>query len=114
MGYAMGKLGIRNILIDAVAGMGAEQASFVSTRDAVLAVSFTPYASETVSLTNAARARGAKIVSITDSVFSPIASPADVLIEIVEANFEGFRSMTATLALAMSLAVAVAGRRREG
>jgi hypothetical protein len=37
-----------------------------------------------------------------------------VLIEIVEANFEGFRSMTATLALAMSLAVAVASRRREG
>ena len=93
--------------------MGAEQASFVSARDAVLAVSFTPYASETVTLTNAARARGAKIVSITDSVFSPIASPADVLIEIVEANFEGFRSMTATLALAMSLSVAVAGRRRE-
>jgi DNA-binding MurR/RpiR family transcriptional regulator len=113
MGYAMGKLGIRNILVDAVAGMGAEQASFVSARDAVLAVSFTPYASETVTLTNAARARGAKIVSITDSVFSPIASPADVLIEIVEANFEGFRSMTATLALAMSLSVAVAGRRRE-
>ena len=96
MGYAMGKLGIRNILIDAVAGMGAEQASFITARDAVLAVSFTPYASETVALTNAARARGAKIVSITDSVFSPIASPADVLIEIVEANFEGFRSMTAT------------------
>jgi DNA-binding MurR/RpiR family transcriptional regulator len=114
MSYAMGKLGIRNILIDAVAGMGAEQAGFVSPRDAVLAVSFTPYASETVALTNAAGVRGAKIVSITDSVFSPIASPADVLIEIVEANFEGFRSMTATLALAMSLAVAVAGRRREG
>src|SRR3954447_17146702 len=44
MGYAMGKLGIRNILIDAVAGMGAEQAGFVTPRDAVLAVSFTPYA----------------------------------------------------------------------
>lgn len=114
LSYAMGKLSIRNILIDAVAGMGAEQAGFVKPRDAVLAVSFTPYASETVTLTNAARSRGAKIVSITDSVFSPIASPADVMLEIVEANFEGFRSMTATMALAMSLAVAVAGRRREG
>ena len=30
MGYAMGKLGIRNILVDAVAGMGAEQASFIT------------------------------------------------------------------------------------
>jgi len=113
LSYAMGKLAIRNVLIDAVAGMGAEQASFITPRDAVLAVSFTPYASETVTLTNAAKARGAKIVSITDSVFSPIASSAEVMLEIVEANFEGFRSMTATMALAMSLAVAVAGRRRE-
>ena len=114
LSYAMGKLGIRNILIDAVAGMGAEQAGFVTARDVVLAVSFTPYASETVTLANAAKARGAKIVSITDSVFSPIASPADIMLEIVEANFEGFRSMTATMALAISLAVAVAGKRREG
>lgn len=114
LAYAMGKLSVRNILIDAVAGMGAEQAGFITPRDAVLAVSFTPYASETVTLTNAARARGARIVSITDSVFSPIAAQAEVMLEIVEANFEGFRSMTATMALAMSLAVAVAGKRREG
>ncbi|MET0942095.1 MAG: MurR/RpiR family transcriptional regulator [Mesorhizobium sp.] len=113
MSYAMGKLGIRNILVDALAGLGAEQASFITQRDVVLATSFTPYASETVTLTNAARARGAKIVSITDSVFSPIAPSADVLLEIVEANFEGFRSMAATLALAMTLTVAVAGRRGE-
>jgi DNA-binding MurR/RpiR family transcriptional regulator len=113
LAYAMGKLSVRNVLIDAVAGMGAEQVGFITQRDAVLAVSFTPYASETVTLTNAARSHGAAIVSITDSVFSPIASQAEVMLEIVEANFEGFRSMTATMALAMSLAVAVAGRRRE-
>lgn len=114
MSYAMGKLGIRNILVDGLAGLGAEQARFITARDAVLSTSFTPYASETVTLTNAAKARDAKIVSITDSVFSPIAPSADVLLEIVEANFEGFRSMAATLALAMTLTVAVAGRRGEG
>lgn len=113
MSYAMGKLGVRNILVDAVAGMGAEQASFISARDAVLAISFAPYASETVALTNSAKSRGARIVTITDSVFSPIASPADVLIEISEANFEGFRSMATTMAIAMTLCVAVAARRGE-
>lgn len=113
MAYAMGKLGIRNILVDGIAGLGAEQTSFISGADAMLAISFTPYASETVTLTNAARARGARIVSITDSVFSPIAPVADVWLEIVEANFEGFRSMAATMALAMTLTVAVAGRRGE-
>jgi DNA-binding MurR/RpiR family transcriptional regulator len=114
MSYAMGKLGVRNILVDAVAGMGAEQASFISAKDAALAVSFTPYASETVALTSRAKARGAKIVTVTDSVFSPIASPADVVVEVSEANFEGFRSMATTMAIAMTLSVAVAARRGEG
>lgn len=113
MSYALGKLSVRNILVDAVAGMGAEQASFITERDAVLSISFTPYASETVTLTNAAKARGAAIVSVTDSVFSPIAPSADVLLEIVEANFEGFRSMAVTMALAMTLTVSVAARRGE-
>jgi DNA-binding MurR/RpiR family transcriptional regulator len=113
MAYAMGKLGIRNLLVDGLAGLGAEQASFISGKDALLAISFTPYASETVALANAAKARGARIVSITDSVFSPIAPIADVWLEVVEANFEGFRSMAATMALAMTLTVAVAGRRAE-
>jgi DNA-binding MurR/RpiR family transcriptional regulator len=113
MSYAMGKLGVRNILVDAVAGMGAEQASFVSRKDAALAISFAPYASETVALTGSVKSRGAKIVTITDSVFSPIAPPADVLIEVSEANFEGFRSMATTMAIAMTLCVAVAARRGE-
>ena len=111
MAYAMGKLGIRNVLVDGLAGLGQEQISFVSERDAVLAISFTPYASETVALTQTARARNAKIVSITDSAFSPIAPVADLWFEIVEANYEGFRSMAATMALAMSLSIAIAGRR---
>jgi DNA-binding MurR/RpiR family transcriptional regulator len=113
MSYAMGKLGVRNILVDAVAGMAAEQAGFISSKDAALSISFTPYASETVALTASARARGAKIVAVTDSVFSPIAAPADVMIEIGEANFEGFRSMATTMAVAMTLCVAVAARRGE-
>ncbi len=111
MAYAMGKLGIRHILVDGIAGLGVEQTSFISARDAMLSVSFTPYSNETVNLTNAARSRGAQIVSLTDSVFSPIAPIADVWLEIVEANFEGFRSMAASLAVAMTLSVAVAGRR---
>jgi DNA-binding MurR/RpiR family transcriptional regulator len=111
MAYAFGKLGIRSILVDGVAGLGSEQTSFIGPRDALLAISFTPYASETVSLATTARSKGAKIVSITDSVFSPIAPIADIWLEVVEANFEGFRPMAATLALAMTLSVAIAAKR---
>jgi DNA-binding MurR/RpiR family transcriptional regulator len=111
MAYAFSKLGIRNILVDGIAGLGSEQTNFISSRDALLAISFTPYASETVALANAARARQAKLISITDSIFSPIAPIADVCLEVVEANFEGFRPMAASMALAMTLSVATATRR---
>ncbi len=113
MAYAMGKLGVRNVLVDGIAGLGAEQIGFIGPSDAVLAISFTPYASETVELVRSAKGRQAKVVSITDSVFSPIAPVADAWLEVVEADFEGFRSMAATMALAMTLTVAVAGRRGE-
>jgi DNA-binding MurR/RpiR family transcriptional regulator len=113
MAYALGKLGIRNILVDGIAGLGSEQTSFITSRDALLAVSFTPYASETVTLATAARSTEAKVISITDSIFSPIAPIADVWLEVVEANFEGFRPMAATMALAMTLSVAIAAKRNE-
>jgi DNA-binding MurR/RpiR family transcriptional regulator len=113
MAYAMGKLGIRNVLVDGIAGLGSEQLGFVTARDAVISISFTPYASETVALTQAARAKAARIVTITDSAFSPIAPVADLWFEVVEANFEGFRSLAVTMALAMSLSVALAQRRAE-
>ena len=114
MAYAFGKLGVRSHLIDAVGGLAAEQLTFATPRDAVLAISFTPYASETVALTQAAQARDVPIVSITDSPFSPLAQIANLWIEVQEANFEGFRSMAATLALAMTLTVAVAEKRQGG
>jgi DNA-binding MurR/RpiR family transcriptional regulator len=113
MAYAFGKLGVRSILVDAVGGLAAEQFGFAGQADAVLAISFTPYASETVSLARAAAARGVPVVSITDSPFSPLAQCAGLWVEVSEANFEGFRSMAATLTLAMTLTVAVAERRER-
>ena len=87
--------------------------TFAGPKDAVLAISFTPYASETVSLTRAASQKGVPVVSVTDSPFSPLAQLAGQWIEISEANFEGFRSMAATLTLAMTLTVAIAERRAK-
>ena len=111
MSYAMSQLAVRNVLVDGLAGMAAEQAGFMAAGDAAVAVSFAPYAGETVALANAAAESGVGLVALTDSVFSPIASGADVMIEVGEANFDGFRSLAATMAIAMALSVAVAGRR---
>ena len=82
--------------------------------DAVLAISFTPYASETVALTASAKARGAQ--DRLDHRFGVLADrlAGRRAARGREANFEGFRSMAATMALAMTLTVAVAARRRRG
>ncbi|MDE2446455.1 MAG: MurR/RpiR family transcriptional regulator, partial [Alphaproteobacteria bacterium] len=111
MSYAFGKLGVRNHLIGAMGGLAAEDVSFASQRDVILAISFTPYASETVKLAQDTAARQVPIISITDSPFSPLAPISKLWFEVQEANFEGFRSMAATLALAMTITVAVAERR---
>jgi DNA-binding MurR/RpiR family transcriptional regulator len=113
MAYAFGKLGVRAILVDAVGGLAAEQIVFATAQDAVLAITFAPYASETVQLAREAAGRGVPVVAITDSPFSPLAQVAEPWIEVSEANFEGFRSMAATLTLAMTLTVAVAERRQQ-
>jgi DNA-binding MurR/RpiR family transcriptional regulator len=113
MSYAFGKLGIKNVLIDAVGGLAAEDVGFATPKDCVLAISFTPYASETVSLAQRAAARRVPVIAITDSPFSPLVSIAGQWFEIQESNYEGFRSMAATLSLAMTLTVAVAERRKS-
>jgi DNA-binding MurR/RpiR family transcriptional regulator len=111
MAYAFGKLGVRHVLIDSLAGMSPEALGFATSRDIVLAVSFTPYANETVTLSAMAASRGIPIIAITDGPFSPLAQRAELWFEVAEANFEGFRSMAASLALAMTLTVAIAERR---
>ncbi len=113
MSYAFGKLGVRNMLIDAVGGLAAEDLSFATAQDCILAISFTPYASETVALAQTAAARNIPLVAITDSPFSPLATISSLWLEIQESNFEGFRSMAATLSLAMTLTVAVAERQKN-
>jgi DNA-binding MurR/RpiR family transcriptional regulator len=113
MAYAFGKLGVRAILVDAVGGLAAEQITSATPKDAVLAISFAPYATETVQLSREARARGVPLVAVTDSPFSPLAQRAEIWIEVGETDFEGFRSMAATLTLAMTLTVAIAERRQK-
>ncbi len=114
LAYAMRRLGLRCALVDQMAGLGPEQVAMVRPADAVLVTSFTPYAPISVDLATAAARRGAKIVAITDSPFSPLVQTATVWLEVVEADHLGFRSLAATLALATTLAVATARRRQDG
>jgi DNA-binding MurR/RpiR family transcriptional regulator len=111
--YAFGKLGIRYQLVDSAPGLDPETLAFATKRDAALAVSFAPYAATTLDHSRALAAAGIPVVAITDSAFSPLAEAASEWFELVEADHAGFRSLAATMALAMTLAVSVAEARRK-
>ncbi|MDX7952339.1 MurR/RpiR family transcriptional regulator [Lichenihabitans sp. Uapishka_5] len=112
LNYVLGKLGVKNVLIGSASGNDPETLSFATAADAAIAVSFTPYSSSTVSFAQRVADGGTPLVVITDSPFSPLLPPATCWFEVVEEDFEGFRPLSATLALSMTLAVGVAERRR--
>jgi DNA-binding MurR/RpiR family transcriptional regulator len=103
--------GIRNVLVDNVGSTAFDQVGCIRAEDAVLAISFSPYNSITPELVAAARERKASIASITDSTFSPLIPMSDAVVEVVESDFAGFRSLAATLAVGMALVRAVVARR---
>ena len=102
---------MRAILIDNVGGLGPDQLARATERDALVAITFSPYSSVTINLAQRAKERKTPIVVITDSALGPLAGLADARFEIVESDFGAFRSLAATFCLAMTLAVAVAERR---
>ena len=103
------------MLHDDVAGLS--QGAALQPGDALLAITFAPYADETLALIRHARARGLSVVCLTDPQAEPATSPltvlADTVLTVTEVDFGAFRSLSATIALALALAVAVATR-REG
>lgn len=114
LAYAFGKLKIRYQLIDSAAGLDPEMLGFATRRDAAIVISFSPYSGATLDHARALAEMGVQVIAITDSAFSPLAQSADQWFEVAEADFSGFRSLAATMALAMTLAVAAAEARRDG
>lgn len=111
LAYAFGKLGVRSSLVDHVAELAPEQIAMASPKDVVLAISFTPYAPTTIELAHAAAGRGIPVIAVTDSAFSPLAPIASVRLDVAEADYGAFRSLAATFALAMTLAVGTAEKK---
>ena len=110
---ALANLGVRNLALDNVGSTAFELLRCASPSDAVLAVSFTPYNSITPELAASAAQRGVPIVSMTDSAFSPLVPVSKAYVEVIEERFSGFKSLSATLAVAMALVLRVEQRRAE-
>ena len=109
LAYVFDKLGVPAVLHDGVAGLGHR--SILQPGDALLAITFAPYSEETLALAAHARDRDLPVVVLTDPAASPLAGLADTILTVTEIDFGAFRSLSAVIALALSLAVAVAARR---
>ncbi|MBB3446553.1 MurR/RpiR family transcriptional regulator [Sinorhizobium sp. B11] len=113
MTYAFSKLNIRHQIVASPNGVDPEMVQFATPRDAAIAASFSPYAADSLIQSQELADRGVPVIAITDSAFSPLAACATHWFEIAEADFAGFRSLSASMALTMALPVAIAERRRK-
>ncbi len=112
MSYAFSQLGVRAILLDSANHTDMEQLKLVGASDSAILCSFAPYAPETVSFAASLVAKNVQFLAITDSALSPLAATATHWLEVAESDFAGFRSLSAGMALATALPVAIADHRR--
>ncbi|NNU45858.1 MurR/RpiR family transcriptional regulator [Rhizobium sp. WYCCWR 11279] len=113
MTYAFSKLNIRHQIVASPNGVDPEMVQFATPKDAAIAASFSPYAADSLNQSQELADRGVPVIAITDSAFSPLAACATHWFEVAEADFAGFRSLSASMALTMALPVAIAERRRK-
>lgn len=116
LAYALPRVGRPAVQLTGLGGAIAEQARAVGKGDLLLAVSFPPYAADTLAVCEQVRAAGARRLALTDTVLSPVARDADLVLQVNDAELQGFRSLTSALCLAQGLAmgIAFAARRRRG
>jgi DNA-binding MurR/RpiR family transcriptional regulator len=105
LAYALQQAGKRAILIDGIAAFGAHQVKAVRPSDLLIAVSFHPYAAETVELVNIASGAKAPVLAITDSAVSPIAKLSRHVLLVREIEVRTFRSIAASMCVAQALLI---------
>ena len=106
--YALQHTDKRIGLVTGMGGMQQGQMRSVRKDDVMIAISFSPYAEETIAVAKLAVERGAKLIAITDSLMSPLAKLAQASLIVQDNSTFGFRSLTSTMSMAQSLFIALA------
>lgn len=103
--YSLLQAGKRVTFIDGIAGLATRQARTMGEGDLLIAVSFQPYAEETIAIVGDVAAQGRAVLAITDSAISPIAQGAKHVLQVRESEVRGFRSLSASICLAQALVI---------
>lgn len=106
--YALNHIDKKVFLISGTGGKFREEMSNVERGDLLLAISYSPYSSNTCELAAGAANRGVSVLSITDSPVSPLATTSQLAFVVHEARVDAFRSLSSSLLLAQVLAIALA------
>jgi DNA-binding MurR/RpiR family transcriptional regulator len=112
LAYALEKMQVPAMLHSAVGKL--ENMHAIRKGDVLLAITFSPYSAETIEMAESAAARGIDVVGITDTIVSPLSKLSRQTLLVSEVDFGAFRSLSATLCLAIALAVAVGTARQSG
>lgn len=111
LAYAFEKMDVPAVLHSGIANINMEH--LIRPNDAVIAVTFAPYTEMTIDMATKARASGADIVAITDVVTSPLARLKAIQLLVSELDVGAFRALSASLSLAIALAVSVGAQRNR-
>ena len=109
LAYVFQKMSVPAMLHDGVGSLDHRHAMRLG--DALVAITFSPYSEETLTLAQDARDRSLPVVALTDRMTSPVARLSDAVLIVPEVDFGAFRSLSATIAMAITLAVAVGSAR---
>ncbi|WP_442593467.1 MurR/RpiR family transcriptional regulator [Parapusillimonas sp. JC17] len=101
--YACGMFMRNTTLLSGVGGIFADELRRSRQEDALMIFSYEPYARDSVAAVRFARERGLKVIAVTDSVVSPIASHADALIVVANTTPSLFPSVVPALSVAQML-----------
>lgn len=105
LAYSLLQAGKRAVFVDGVGGLAKQQVQMIGASDLLIAVSFHPYSEETVGIVDLVRANDGRILAISDSLVSPVAKPADHVLQVRESEVRKFRSLSASMCLAQALVI---------
>ncbi|EQK40886.1 MULTISPECIES: MurR/RpiR family transcriptional regulator [Peptostreptococcaceae] len=94
-------------------GDAFEQVVRITEEDVVVAISFPRYSKKSYQVVDYARSKGAHIISMTDSLFAPIATVADTTL-LVKSNMASFvDSLVPALSLSNALVVSIGMKEKD-
>lgn len=108
LAYSLHQVDKKTVFIDSVGGMTGQQIHDIARHDLLIAVSYHPYAEEAVQLIDAASESQCPVLSISDSLVSPVAKPASLVLQVREAEIRKFRSLSTSMCLAQALVISYA------